>query len=99
MRDRIFATFVVFALLVGLVAFQQTARAATAKDARTADGHPDLSGMWSFATSLPPGAVKKVVDGKAVDAAYTVLYHIDGKPFVPSYERNNPAPVRNAQAN
>jgi hypothetical protein len=32
---------------------------------RTADGHPDLSGTWSYATSLHPGSVKKVVNGKA----------------------------------
>lgn len=30
---------------------------------RTPDGHPDLSGIWSYAISLPPGAIKKVVNG------------------------------------
>jgi len=31
---------------------------------RTADGHPDLSGLWSFAISIPPGALVRVVDGQ-----------------------------------
>ena len=35
---------------------------------RTADGHPDLSGIWQFAIDLPPGALKKEVNGKvAID--------------------------------
>jgi hypothetical protein len=32
--------------------------------AQTPDGHPDLSGTWSYAISLPPGSLKKEVDGK-----------------------------------
>jgi len=28
--------------------------------------HPDLSGIWSYVVALPPGAVRKVVDGKTV---------------------------------
>ena len=31
---------------------------------RTADGHPDLSGIWTFAISIPPGSITKVIDGK-----------------------------------
>lgn len=31
---------------------------------RLADGHPDLSGLWTFAISIPPGAVGKVVNGQ-----------------------------------
>ncbi len=38
--------------------------AAASKIRRVADGHPDLSGIWSFAISIPPGAVAKVVDGQ-----------------------------------
>ena len=43
---------------------EKTGGSAKATVHRTADGHPDLSGVWSFAISLPPGPVKKVVDGK-----------------------------------
>ena len=28
-----------------------------------ADGHPDLSGGWTFAIDLAPSALKKVTDG------------------------------------
>jgi hypothetical protein len=27
------------------------------------DGHPDLSGVWAYAIDLPPGAIKKEVNG------------------------------------
>jgi hypothetical protein len=34
-----------------------------------------------------------VVDGEPVEVAYNVGYRMDGKPFVPSYERPKPKPV------
>src|SRR5580700_7513582 len=37
---------------------------AASKIRRTPDGHPDLSGLWTFAISIPPGAIAKVVDGR-----------------------------------
>jgi len=40
------------------------ATSARAKIRRAPDGHPDLSGMWTFAIDLPPGPLTKVVDGK-----------------------------------
>jgi len=51
------------------VAQQKTASAAKPAAAvseirRLADGHPDLSGLWSFAISIPPGAIAKVVNGQ-----------------------------------
>jgi hypothetical protein len=51
------------------VAQQQTSAAAkpaaaVSKIRRAADGHPDLSGIWTFAISIPPGAIAKVVDGQ-----------------------------------
>jgi hypothetical protein len=48
-------------LLVGLIAGQQPA-----KVKRTADGHPDLSGLWSYAVDLPAGGIKREVNGKVV---------------------------------
>lgn len=36
-----------------------------ANTARTVDGHPDLSGVWSFGIGLPAGGLKKVVNGSA----------------------------------
>jgi len=46
---------------VGLVAGQQPA-----KVKRMADGHPDLSGLWSYAVDLPAGGIKREVNGKVV---------------------------------
>jgi hypothetical protein len=34
------------------------------KSKRTADGHPDLSGTWTYAIDIAPVTLKKVVDGK-----------------------------------
>jgi hypothetical protein len=44
---------------VGLVAAQQPA-----KTKRTADGHPDLSGIWAYAVDLPSGGIKRESNGK-----------------------------------
>ena len=37
---------------------------------RTADGHPDLSGVWTFGIDLPPGDLQRVVDGKVTRIHY-----------------------------
>lgn len=37
---------------------------------RAADGHPDLSGTWTFGISLPPGDLVKVVDGKVSRSSF-----------------------------
>ena len=37
---------------------------------RTADGHPDLSGTWTFGISLPAGDLVKVVDGKVSRSSF-----------------------------
>jgi hypothetical protein len=47
-------------LLTGSVAAAQQA-----KIPRAPDGHPDLSGGWTYAIDVAPVALKKVVDGKA----------------------------------
>jgi len=58
------------ALLATAVAYSQQAPGVAAKATgstkarRTADGHPDLSGIWAFGIDLPHGDLKKVVDGK-----------------------------------
>ena len=57
-------------LTVNIAAAQQKATpagkpaATVSKIRRVADGHPDLSGIWTFAISIPPGAIAKVVDGQ-----------------------------------
>jgi hypothetical protein len=46
---------------MGLAGAQQPA-----KVKRTADGHPDLSGLWAYAVDLPSGGIKRQIDGKVV---------------------------------
>ena len=44
--------------------------AAAGKIRRTADGHPDLSGNWTFGIDLPHGDLQKIVDGKITRTHY-----------------------------
>ena len=46
-------------LLAGLLGAQQPA-----KMKRTADGHPDLGGIWAYAVDLPAGGIKRVSNGQ-----------------------------------
>ena len=41
-----------------------------AQQTRTADGHPDLSGIWAFTIDLPKTALKTEVNGKATIKVY-----------------------------
>jgi hypothetical protein len=76
-------------LPVSLAYSQQTpADAAKAKTAvppgtvhRTADGHPDLSGTWTFGIDLPHGDLVKVVDGKVTRSHYdqSARHHISNE--------------------
>jgi len=43
---------------------------ASSKTRRTADGHPDLSGSWTFGIDLPHGDLVKVVNGKVTRTHY-----------------------------
>ena len=61
MKLRLLSSISAGLLLVGLVAGQQPA-----KVKRMADGHPDLSGLWSYAVDLPAGGIKREVNGKVV---------------------------------
>jgi len=45
----------------------------------------DAINKWKFKPYL--------VDGQPVEVSWTIIYPLDGKPFVPSYERPKPAPV------
>ena len=47
MKYRLVVSVIVFAVLLPVLAFSQ------AKVSRTPDGHPDLQGIWSFATMTP----------------------------------------------
>ncbi len=61
MKLRLPSVFSAGLFLMGLVAAQQPG-----KIKRTADGHPDLSGLWAYAVDLPAGGIKRQVDGKVI---------------------------------
>ena len=48
---------------------------------RTADGHPDLSGTWTFGIDLPHGDLVKVVDGKVTRSHYdqSARHHVSNE--------------------
>src|SRR5437588_4074162 len=66
MTKRFFYLIMPALLMAALAAAQQGGSAAAAKVSRLADGHPDLSGIWSYAIELPPTALKKQVNGKVI---------------------------------
>ena len=52
-------------LSAGLTWAEQNAKRTTPTVPRTADGHPDLSGGWTYAIDIAPAALKKVVNGQS----------------------------------
>lgn len=52
--------------LAAAIALGQSKGQVAGKVARLADGHPDLSGVWSYAIDLPPTTLKKSVNGQVV---------------------------------
>jgi len=45
---------------------QQAAQQAAAKAHRALDGHPDLSGLWTYAIDVAPVTLKKTVNASPV---------------------------------
>jgi hypothetical protein len=74
MTHRIIAVFAVAFVTAGLAEAQQSAApsprpssektGAVSEVRRAPDGHPDLSGTWTYAIDVAPVALKQVVDGK-----------------------------------
>ena len=60
---------------------------------RTADGHPDLSGVWQFAIDLPPGALKKEVSGKVAIDTVDQSARRPAKVQIPGALASTPAPL------
>ena len=106
------------ALLTASLAYSQektlSAKAADAKNSvagharRTADGHPDLSGTWTFGIDLPPGVLEKVVDGKVTRTRYdqSARHHVNNNlagalPWeaAPSYKPEFQQKVNDLEAN
>jgi hypothetical protein len=84
MAHRYVCAFAAVILLGASVAAQQSASAPATVDARrTADGHPDLSGIWAFSIALPGGALKKVENGSVSYAQVDLSGRMPAKTPVP----------------
>ena len=65
MMNRILCVIAAGILVAGPAAAQQKpAPGADSTIRRAADGHPDLSGNWTYAIDLAPVVLKTVADGK-----------------------------------
>ena len=91
MTDRIIGALAAGLLTASLVGAQQ----ASTKVPRAPDGHPDLSGGWTYAIDVAPVALKKVIDGKVTttlveqNARHKVFENVPGSlPWTqaPSYK-------------
>ena len=70
MMNRIIGVVAAGMFVAGLAASQQKpVPGAGSKVGRDADGHPDLSGNWTYAIDLAPVVLKKVIDGKVTTTA------------------------------
>ena len=76
MTRRIVGLLAAGAFMLATLAYSQTP---SSKLRRTADGHPDLSGNWTFGIDLPHGDIVKVVDGKSSRLHYdqSARHHIN----------------------
>jgi hypothetical protein len=91
MRNRILLAFSAALLLGGIATADNKDSEKATNVPRTADGHPNLAGVWAYAIDLPPVALKKEINGKVstteIDqtAARPARMSVPGAlPFTPS---------------
>jgi hypothetical protein len=84
--------FAAMTLVPRSAAAQQNAGAAINKTQHTADGHPDLSGIWAYAIDLPGGALKKEVNGSVSIAQVDLSARRSAKIPVPGALPSTPTP-------
>jgi len=63
MRHRLVFVIAAVAMFAGLATSDEKPGATTHKISRTADGHPDLSGLWAYTIDLPPVLLKTQING------------------------------------
>jgi hypothetical protein len=93
MRYRIVFAFAAAAIFMGVAAADEKPAPTNHKISRTADGHPDLSGLWGYTIDLPPVVLKTQTNGtvalKSIDRSAREL----GKGVVPGALPWTPAPT------
>jgi hypothetical protein len=92
MTHRLIFVFSAALLLAGFATADKKDSANTSKAPRSADGHPDLSGIWAYAIDLPPVTLKKEINGKV---SITEIDQSAAKPAkkpVPGALPSTPAP-------
>jgi len=106
------STILTAGAVVASLAFAQqksapAAAAPAAKIKRTADGHPDLSGLWTYAIDIAPVTLKKTVNGQTTvipvnqSARHQVFNDLPGaKPWTkaPNYKPEFRAKVADVEA-
>src|SRR5271170_6089155 len=92
MKIRLIFVLTAALLLAGFATADKKDSANTSKAPRTADGHPDLSGIWAYAIDLPPVTLKKEINGKVslTDIDQTAAKPAQGP--VPGALPSTPAP-------
>jgi hypothetical protein len=93
MRHKFVFVVAAAAMFVSVATADEKPGVATSKIPRTADGHPDLSGIWAYTIDLPPVVLKKQVNGtvslKTIDRSAREL----GKTMaIPGALPSTPAP-------
>jgi hypothetical protein len=92
MTHRFICVLTAAVMLTVVVAADKSARAAANDVPRTADGHPDLSGVWTYAIDLPPVNLKKEVNGSVSVKVIDQSARRGAKTPIPGALPSTPAP-------
>ncbi len=92
MRNRIVFVATAALMLAGLATADEKSGVAANKVPRTADGHPDLSGIWAYAIDLPPVVLKEQVNGSVSIKTIDQSWREPAKAPIPGALPSTPAP-------
>src|SRR5258706_5711721 len=92
MRHRIVFVATAGLMLAGLATADEKPGVAANKVPRTADGHPDLSGIWAYAIDLPPVVLKEQVNGSVSIKTIDQSWREPAKAPIPGALPSTPAP-------
>jgi hypothetical protein len=92
MRHRIVWAVAATVMIAGMASADGKDSRATREVPRVADGHPDLSGTWTYAIDLPPVSLKKQVNGSVSIKSLDQSARRGAKGPVPGALPSTPAP-------